>query len=140
MNYPIAVAFGLITLTVLAHMSGGILDSLTVRPSRNTDEKETKVSFDKIERNWVQLMCAFQIVSVDLIAIAGVLYLLAFTDALQPSSEIAVGLSVLFAFWGIAWLVQLASLQRPKKDYLFLSHWGLWFLCSGLLFWGAQTL
>lgn len=140
MNYPITVVFGLICLAILAHLTGGILESLTVRPSNNTQQKLDEGSFAKLERNWVQLMCAFQLVSIDLVAIALVLYLLAFTNYLQPTESIAFGMAIFFALWGVVWLVQIACLKRPKKDYLILSHWVFWFVCSGLMFWGAKTL
>lgn len=140
MNYPIAVAFAFICFAVLAHMTGGIKESLSVRPARLADGSMGSVSQQKVERNWVQMMCAFQLVSVDLIAIAGVLYLLAFTDHLQPSRFIAIAMAVVFAFWGIAWLLQLMSLKRPRQDYFILGHWVFWFACSGLLVWGARTL
>lgn len=140
MNNPIALAFGLICLAVLAHILGGIRESLAVRPKKMSGEQAKNMSFGRIERNWVQLMCAFQLVSIDLIAVAVVLYLLAFTSYLQPASQIAFGMAVFFAAWGIVWLVQLASLKRAKRDYALLGQWVLWFVCSGLLTWGARTL
>jgi len=140
MNYPIAFVFGLICLVILAHLFGGIRESLTVRPSKNALEHMDGLSFKRIERNWVQLMCAFQLVSIDLIAVAVVLYLLAFTGYLHPAQQIAFGMAILFIGWGLAWLVQLASLKREKRDYFLLGQWVLWFICSGLLVWGARTL
>ena len=136
-NYPIAAALVLVCLAFAAHLTGGVIESLSVRPSNSGSEDP---SFPKIERNWVQLMCAFQLVSVDLIAVAVVLYFLAFTSVLIPAGSIAVGVSLLFLFWGLAWLLQLRSLKRPSRDYLLLGHWSLWFLCSGLTYWGAQAL
>jgi len=140
MNQPIAFAFGLMCLVILAHLFGGIRDSLAVRPANHSLEKQNNSSFERIDRNWVQLMCAFQLVSVDLIAVAVVLYLLAFTSYFQPAAQIAVAMAIFFAAWGVAWLVQLESLKRAKRDYALLGQWVLWFVCSGLLKWGAQTL
>jgi len=140
MNYPIAIAFGFICLAIVAHLIGGIKQSLTVRPSLGMQESTGNVSPEQVERNWVQLMCAFQMVSIDLLAVAGVLYLLAFTEFFPASKTIAVAMSVFFALWAIAWLVQLASLKRQKKDYWLLGQWILWFVCSGLMYWGAQTI
>jgi len=140
MNYPIAIAFGLICLTVLAHLFGGIRESLLVRPPASTSENSNSVFHEKVERHWIQLMCAFQLVSIDLIAVAIVLYLLAFTAFLQPASLIAIGMAVFFLCWGVVWLVQIACLKRTSKDYVLLPQWVLWFLCSGLMLMGAQTL
>ena len=136
-NYPIAAALVLFCLAFLAHMTSGLMESLSVRPSNNDSDD---ASFHKIERNWVQLMCAFQLVSVDLIAVAVVLYFLAFTSVLMPAKSIAVGMSLLFLLWGVAWLLQLRMLKRPSRDYLLLGHWSFWFLCSGLTYWGSQAL
>jgi len=140
MNYPIVTAFGLICLAFIAHMTGGLKDSLSVRPLVNTKATPADESSAKLERNWVQLMCAFQLVSVDLLAVATVLYLLAFTQQLAPASGIALGMATLFALWGIAWLLQIGFLRRPSRDYLFLGHWMFWFLCSGLMIWGATLV
>ncbi len=140
MNYPIAFVFGLICLAVLAHLFGGIKESLSVRPKNSALEQAENSSFEQVYRSWVQLMCAFQLVSIDLIAVAVVLYLLAFTGFLHPASQIALGMAVVFAGWGIVWFVQLACLKRAKKDYAKLGQWALWFVCSGLMVWGAQSL
>jgi len=140
MNYPIAFTFGLICLVILAHLFGGIRESLTVRPSVSLYGSSDKASFYLIERSWVQLMCAFQLVSVDLVVIAVVLYLLAFTNYFHQAEHIAFGMAMLFAAWGIVWLVQLFSLRRVKTEYLKLGQWVLWFVSSGLMLWGAKTL
>jgi len=139
-NYPITAALALILLAFFAHITGGLIESLSVRPARNGGASNSASDYDRIERNWVQLICAFQLVSVDLAAVAIVLYLLAFTDYLMPAQSIAVGMSLLFVLWGISWLLQLSFLKRPARDYLFLGHWSFWFLCSGLTYWGAQAL
>lgn len=137
MNAPIAIAFGLICLALLAHLSGGLKESLTVRPANANPDAPDYAQMVGTQRNWVQLMCAFQLLSVDLGVIAVLLYLLAFTTVLAPIPGAAWGMAVWFAAWGIAWFLQIAFLGRPKKDYLFLGHWGFWFVCSGLLIWGA---
>jgi len=121
-------------------MTGGLMESLSVKPTKPTTSDIGISEFTKIERSWTQLMCAFQLVSVDLVAIALVLYLLAFTDFFVSGQAIAIGLSVLFALWGVSWLLQLTFLKRPTKDYMLLGHWLFWFLCSGLTYWGAQSL
>jgi hypothetical protein len=139
-NYPITAALALIVLAFFAHITGGLMESLSVRPAANGGASHADPDSVKIERSWVQLMCAFQLVSVDLVAVAIVLYLLAFTDHLMPAQSIAMGMSVLLMLWGISWLLQLSFLKRPSRDYLFLGHWSFWFLCSGLTYWGAQAL
>ena len=139
-NYPITAALALIVLAFFAHITVGLIESFSVRPARNGGASKADPDFAKIERNWVQLMCAFQLVSVDLAVVALILYLLAFTDYLMPAQSIAVGMSVLFVLWGISWLLQLSFLKRPSRDYLFLGQWSFWFLCSGLTYWGAQAL
>ncbi len=45
-------------------------------------------------------MCAFQLVTIDLLALSGVLYLLAFTNALAPKQSIAFALVAIYLLWG----------------------------------------
>jgi hypothetical protein len=93
-----------------------------------------------LTRNWVQAMCAFQLVSVDLLAVSFALYLLAFTEQLSPARPIAWGLAGLYLFWALSWLAQLLALRRKPIDYLLLGHWSFWCLCSGLVLWGSFSL
>ena len=85
-------------------------------------------------------MCAFQLDSIDILAVIGVLYLLAFTDAHAPRQMIGFAVAALFLFWGVAWLAQLVALKREPKDYLILGHWMVWFLRAGLVYWGSLSL
>ncbi len=143
MNYPIAIVCGLMLVGFVAHMTGGVIQSLSIKPSRVSAKPgatEPDESLEKLDRNWVQAMCAFQLVSVDLIAVAGVLYLLAFSDYHAAKQTIGFAVAGLFFLWGVAWLIQLGTLKRRLKDYLLLSHWAIWFLCSGLVFWGSMSL
>lgn len=139
-NYPIAAALVLTLLAFLAHMSGGIRESLSIEPSKVASGGFKAGDLERLDRNWVQVMCAFQLVSVDLLALSFVLYLLAFTETLSPQRPIAVGLAIVYLLWGISWLIQLLALKREPKDYLFLGHWSFWFLCSALVYWGSLSL
>jgi len=140
MNYPIAIVCGLMLLCFFAHITGGVLQSLSIKPSKIANGSEPDLSLDVLDRNWVQVMCAFQLVSVDLLALAGLLYLLAFTELLAPRQAIGFALAGLFFLWGVVWLVQLRALKSKPKEYLMLGHWSVWFLCSGLVYWGALSL
>ena len=140
MNYPIAIAGSLTLLAFVAHITGGIKQSLSIAPSKVAGSHIEGGALETLDRNWVQAMCAFQLVTVDLLALSGVLFLLAFTNTLAPQQAIAFALSAIYFLWGCSWLIQLLALKRKPKDYLFLGHWGFWFLCSGLIFWGAQSL
>lgn len=140
MNYPIAIVCGLMLVCFIAHLTGGVIQSLSIQPSKITKRSDADLSLDTLDRNWVQAMCAFQLVSVDLLAVTGVLYLLAFTDLLAPRQAIGFALAGLFFLWGTVWLVQLGALKRELKEYLLLGHWSVWFLCSGLVFWGSLSL
>jgi hypothetical protein len=141
MNYPLTIVIVIMLVAFVAHMTGGLIQSLTVEPSKvSGGNAAANGEIEEIDRNWVQSMCAFQLVSVDLLVVAGVLYLLAFTDVLAPRQMIGFGVAALFLFWGIAWLVQLAALKRKPKDYLYLGHWTVWFLCAGLVYWGSLSL
>jgi hypothetical protein len=139
-NYPIAAALALTLLAFLAHMSGGIRQSLSIKPSKIASGHSNTGDLEVLDRNWVQVMCAFQLVSVDLLALSFLLYLLAFTETLSPQRPIAVGLAILYVLWGVSWLIQLPALKRKPKDYLFLGHWSYWFVCAALVYWGSLSL
>ncbi|MFM8901527.1 MAG: hypothetical protein ACKOF9_16515 [Burkholderiales bacterium] len=140
MNYPIAAACGLTLLAFLAHMTGGIRESLSIRPSKVASASFDRDQLVKLNRNWVQSMCAFQLVSIDLLALAGILYLLGFTDLLAPKALIGFALAGWYFLWGCVWLLQLAALRQKPKEYLFLGHWAFWFGCAGLIYWGSTSL
>lgn len=66
MNYQLAVAGGLTVLALFAHVFGGIRQSLSVEPAKLADQQKL-ANFETLDRNWVQSMCAFQLVTVDLL-------------------------------------------------------------------------
>ena len=140
MNYPIAIVCVMMLVCFIAHLTGGVIQSLSIKPSKVARSHGADLSLDVLDRNWAQVMCAFQLVSVDLLALAGVLYLLAFTELLAPRQAIGFALAGLFFLWGVVWLVQLGALKRNLKEYLLLGHWSVWFLCSGLVYWGSLSL
>ena len=140
MNYPIAIVSGLTLLAFVAHVAGGIKQSLSIAPSKVAGSQIERGALEILDRNWVQAMCAFQLVTIDLLALSVALYLLAFTNALAPKQSIAFALAAIYFLWGCSWLVQLLALKRKPRDYLFLGHWAFWFLCSGLIYWGALSL
>jgi hypothetical protein len=125
---------------LVAHLTGGVIQSLSIKPSKVAKRYGADQSIDILDRNWVQSMCAFQLVSVDLIALAVVLYFLAFTELLAPRQAIGFAIAGLFFLWGVVWLVQLRALRCKLKDYLLLGHWSVWFLCAGLVSWGSLSL
>ena len=139
MNYQLAIVGGLTVLALLAHVFGGIRESLSVEPAKLVD-KEKLANFATLERNWVQLMCAFQLVTVDLLALSVLLFLLAFTEVFVQKQLLGFSLSAVYFLWGCAWLVQLFTLRRKAIDYLLLGHWSFWFGCSALIYWGSLSL
>ena len=139
MNYPLAIAGGLTLVAFLAHVFVGIRESLSVEPARLVD-KNTVEDYKTLDRNWVQSMCAFQLVSVDLLVLSALLLVLAFTDFFIQKQLIGFGLAAFYFLWGCAWFLQLFSLRRKPEDYLLLGHWVFWFGCSALIYWGALLL
>lgn len=140
MNYQIATVMGLTIAATFAHVTGGLLQSLSISPVKVMPMKAGDAQREQLDRNWVQSMCAFQLVTVDLIALSVVLYLIAFTDVLMQKQLIGFSIAALYFFWGCSWLLQLFSLKRKAKDYLYLGHWVFWFVCAGLTYWGALSL
>ena len=66
MNYQLAIVGGLTALALFAHVFGGIRQSLSVEPAKLTD-KAKLANFETLDRNWVQSMCAFQLVTIGLV-------------------------------------------------------------------------
>ena len=138
MNYPIALAGAIVFLAFLAHVFIGNREAFSTRPKSALadDAKAAEI----IDRHWVQSLCAFQLVSIDLFVMAVFLLLLGITDVLSPRRELALAASGFFALWGAIWLGQLLVLRRRIGDYLMLGQWACWFVCAGLLWWGARAL
>lgn len=133
MNYPIIIAGIIVFMAFIAHTFVGIREAMSTRPS----------AYEKtptIERNWVQSMCAFQMVTIDLFALSILLLILGATEMLPARKEFALYTSLFLVLWGVAWFIQILVLRRSLKDYLMLSQWAFWFACAGLLFWGSQSL
>jgi hypothetical protein len=129
-NYPTLVAAAIVFLAFLAHTVIGNREALSTRPARSANDRT-------VERNWVQSMCAFQMISVDLLLTSLLLFVLGGTDWIPGERQLTLGASWLFALWAAVWLLQLALLRRGREDYLLLGQWVAWCLCSGLLYWAA---
>ena len=139
MNYQIALVGGLTVLALFAHLFGGIRQSLSIEPAKIAD-KEKLENHEILDRNWVQSMCAFQLVTVDLLVLSVLLFILAFTDIFIQKQIVGFALSAFYFLWGCSWLAQLFILRRKAMDYLLLGHWVFWFGCSALIFWGSLSL
>ena len=139
MNYQLAIVGGLTVLALFAHLFGGLRQLLSVEPAKLTD-KEKLANFETLDRNWVLSMCAFQLVTIDLLALSALLFFLAFTDGFVHKQLIGFALAGFYFLWGCAWLVQIFTLRRKATDYLLLGQWVLWFGCSALIYWGSLSL
>jgi len=118
-----------ITLAAFAaHVVVGTRETATVEPVS---------ADDKLTVNWVQAMCAFQMLSVDLLVVAAALFAIAFFDFGPVERPIVLLFSLLFLVWGLVWLIQLRWLNKPAVGLLRLPHWIIWFLCSALLYQGS---
>ena len=129
MNTPVFTVACVSSLAVIAHVFGGTAETASISPDRN-DEKLT--------RSWKQSMCAFQMLAIDLLAVTVTLFTISLTDIIAFEYELTLFLSLIFFLWGVVWLVQLYWLRSKAKTYMILPQWVLWFVCSGLLYWGAQ--
>lgn len=138
MNYPILIAGVLIFLAFLAHLFIGSRGALRARPAAQSASDKAKA--DEIERHWVQSLCVFQMVSVDLALLAVLLLVMGATDRIPHRSTIAMIAAGVVSLWGVAWLLQLLALRRPVSDYFKLPQWILLFVCAGLLWWGTNLL
>lgn len=128
MNVPVLIVACITLLALVAHVFVGTKETATVAPA-SQDEQLTA--------NWVQAMCAFQMLTVDLLVVAVALFAVVFFDLGQLERPVVLLLSLLFFLWGLVWVIQLQWLNRPAASLLRLPHWMIWFLCSGLLYYGS---
>lgn len=112
----------------VAHVFAGTKETATVEPAS---------ADDKLTTNWVQAMCAFQMLSVDLLVVAAALFGLAFFDLGPLHRPAVLLLSLLFLLWGIVWIVQMKWLNRPSVALWRLPQWIVWLVCSVLLYFGS---
>ena len=133
MNYQLATVASVTTLAFFAHVFGGIPQSLTAEPAKFVDKARTN-NLEIPQRHWAQLMCAFQLVTVDLLTLSVLLFLLAFTEAFVQKQIIGFLLSALYFLWGCAWLVQLFFEATSKR---LPNAWAMdllvWLFCPYLL-------
>ncbi|WP_300010192.1 hypothetical protein [uncultured Roseobacter sp.] len=115
-------------IAFFAHVIVGTKETATLAP-RTADEKRTT--------NWVQAMCVFQMLSVDLLVVAVTLFAIAFIDIGPLERPATLLLSLLFFIWGLVWVVQMKWLNRPAVTLWRLPHWVVWFFCSALLYLGG---
>jgi len=128
MNIPILIVACVMLLALIAHVLGGTKETARIYP--NSDN-------EKLTQNWKQAMCAFQMLSIDLLVVMIVLFVIALTDIISFEYELTIIFSIIFLLWGIVWLIQLFWLKSKRKTYLLLPQWIIWFICSALLYWGA---
>ncbi|MDW3181598.1 hypothetical protein [Roseobacter sp.] len=111
----------------LAHLIIGTRETASIAPA---------ASDDKLTTHWVQAMCAFQMLSVDLFIVAVALFGIAFTDLGPLERPAILVLSALFFLWGLVWIIQMTWLNRSAVTLWRLPHWLVWFVCAGLLYLG----
>ena len=131
MNIPFAAAALLLAVAFFAHLFVGTRETLSQKP----DEENTT---QQGMRNWMQAVCAFQLVSIDLLLLAAIACLLAFTrvfDGMEAASARFV--AVYLGLWCTVWLIQLKMAGARGKNYFLLGQWILFLLCALLMLWGA---
>ncbi|MEP1964661.1 hypothetical protein [Tateyamaria sp.] len=127
MNVPVLIVASIMAIVVVAHVFGGARETARIAPNP---------SAANLTRHWVQAMGAFQMLSVDLLAVTLLLFGVALWDLGPAEDLILKGLIALFCLWGIVWFAQVQWLKRTGAGILQLPHWMIWFFCAGLLFVG----
>ena len=89
-NIPFLAAALLLTAAFFAHLIVGTRETLSLRTDGEKDR-----------RNWMQALCVFQLVSVDLFLTAAAAYLLACTQMAGVRREIAYFIAAYLGAW--AW-------------------------------------
>ena len=142
MNIPVFIASIITLLAFIAHSFFGVKESLSLSPEAVADKQSTYGlnDFSTLKRHWIQSMCAFQMITVDLLILTIVLFLISLTQIISFEKHLTLALSGLFFLWGVAWLIQLAILTKEKRNLMYLSQWAFWLICSALLYVGAQSM
>ena len=128
MNIPVLIVAIVMLLAVVGHVIGGTKETAQLAPPPDDAGRSA---------SWVQAMAAFQMLAVDLFVVMGVLFVIALSDWLPFERELTLGLAGLFALWGAVWLIQMIWVKSQGVSLLRLPHWLIWFVCAGLLWWGA---
>lgn len=126
MNIPVLIVACVLALAAVAHVFGGTRKTLRIEPDGSSD----------LTRHWVQAMCAFQMLAVDLLAVTLFLFGVALWDLGSAEGAILKGLIALFVLWRIVCRIQTRWLNRPDAGLLRLPHWLVWFVCARVLSFG----
>lgn len=130
MNFPVLIVAIITLLAFGAHVLVGARETASIKP----DEKDAKLNI-----NWVQAMCAFQMLSVDLLAVSALLFAIAIFDLGKIEGVIILVAIGLYVLWGMVWIVQMVWLKTAGGTLLILPQWLIWFICAGFLTWGYST-
>lgn len=135
MNTPVLITACISLLALIAHTFVGTKECTLLSPLSRTNNNVSKSK--KLIQHWKQSMCAFQMLTIDLLLVTIILFVIALTELISFETELILFLSLVFFLWGIVWLIQLLWLKTEARTYLHLSQWIFWFICSALLFWGS---
>ena len=128
MNIPVLIVALIMTMAVIGHVVIGTRETATLEP---------KGSSGKPMANWVQTMCAFQMLTLALLIIVAALYWIALWEAVPAMRVVTLALAAYFTLQALLWLVHILWLGRPGATLLSLPHWAVWLVCAGLLWFGA---
>ena len=128
MNVPVLIVAIIMVFVVAAHVLGGTRETAAIAP----DPADTKRT-----THWIQAMAAFQMLSIDLLAMTAALFAIALADLGPYEPQITRGLAGIFALWGIVWIAQILWSAKSTAILFRLPHWIVWFVCAALLLWGA---
>ncbi len=129
MNIPVLIVAVVMTFATLGHVAIGTKETATLEP---------KGASGKPMANWVQTMCAFQMLTLDLVVLTGLLFVIALWDVLPAEPQITLGIAAYFALQGLLWMGQVVWFARPGATLLSLPHWLVWLVLAGLLWLGAS--
>jgi hypothetical protein len=73
---------------------------------------------EKLIHHWKQSMCAFQMLTIDLLPVTIALFTISLTDVISFEYELTLFLSLVFLLWGLVWLIQLFWLKTKPRTYL----------------------
>ncbi len=130
-SIPLIIANLLTLLAFLVHTFVGDRELKLIEPGDGEDE-----NFLKREK-WTMARGGWHWISLDLLLATVGLALINFTGFFPDEQMLLHILAIYFLGYGIVWLIGIAISKPFPMNYIKLGQWLLFWLISGLIYWGS---
>lgn len=129
MNFYLLIASILTTLAFFVHVIIGDREIVSIQPAKALDHKHREV--------WTMARGGFHWVSIDLLMTGLGMWIINFTDWLEPEILLMRIMAIYFWVNAIVWLGVIAISRSFPQNYLKLGQWILLLVIGTLLWLGA---